>query len=130
MTTTIPPITPNDAKWRQLEDIQPGHWVLMEYEHNETGKRTSVWSQVTMRLSGEQRATGRKFEQLRGADAEGYAWEFAQYRGFQMLSLTQAQGTKAGLVVPDEPTETGGNEREFHGALPAYLLSPMALPVM
>jgi hypothetical protein len=116
VTTTIPPIIPNDAKWRQLEDIQPGHWVLMEYEHNETGERTSVWSQVVMRLSLEDRVQKRKIEELRGADAEGYRWDFRQLRGFQMLSLTEAQGRKAGLEVPgksadqeDGGTETGGN---------------------
>lgn len=103
--TTIPSISADDAKWRQLEHIQPGHWVLMEYEHKETGEETKIWSQVVMRLSLEDRASGRKVEELRGNDSGGYGWEFRQYRGFQMLSLTEAQGKKAGLSVPAEPVK-------------------------
>lgn len=101
------PKIPAAAKWRQVENINPGYWVLMDYEHNETKETVKIWSQVVMRLSLEQRPSGRKVEELRGNDTGGYGWDFRQYRGFQMLSLTQQQGKAAGLTIPEKPAAEG-----------------------
>ena len=100
MIETIPPISTDKVKWRQLQYLQPGHWVLIEYENDE-GQRFSVWSQIEIRLTLEDRVEKRKLEELRGRDAQGDPWLFRQYSGFELRFLTERDGERAGLTIPE-----------------------------
>lgn len=111
VTKSKPPANPLDlAEWRQIENLRPGHWMRVELIENETERVFHRWAEISMVMTGEQIATGRKIVRLLGADDEGYRFEFAQYRGFQVQRLTAAQGRRCGLVVPDEPTDPTAEE--------------------
>jgi len=106
MSTKKSPASPEQlAEWRQIENVQPGHWMWVEYIDNETGRHFGRWAQVTARFSMESVHTGRKAERIFANDTAGYGVDFMQYRGFQVRRLTAAQGRRCELTVPPEPTE-------------------------
>lgn len=96
------------AEWRQIEKVQPGHWVRIEYIDNETDRHFHRWAEIVMALEMTGNDTGRRYVRLIGADDAGYRVDFMQYRGFQVRRLTAAQGRRCGLVVPDEPESEEG----------------------
>lgn len=104
MTTSN--IDTSQVKWRQVEHLQPGHWWLGEYPvDDESDTTVELWAQVSLRLDLVQLTTGRKVVRVFGTATDGEAVESVQYRGHQVQSLTQRQGAKAGLALPERAEE-------------------------
>lgn len=98
--TKIKPTPGSLMKYRAVEDIRPGGWWLGMYE-DELGasNRVELWTQVSVVMEGEQIGTGRKIVRVYGTCTDGEPAELRVYRGTQVQSLTERDGTRCGLTT-------------------------------
>lgn len=95
------------ARYRNIEKLQPGYWWSGEYGVDDASAQL-LWAQATMILEFEQLTTKRRFVRVLGTAIDGEPVELVQYRGYSVESLTERQGDKLGLVLP-EPEDDGSD---------------------
>lgn len=97
------------ARYRNIEKLQPGYWWSGEYGVDAASARL-LWAEVSMILEFEQVATGRRYVRVLGTATDGEPVELIQYRGYSVESLTERQGDKLGLVLPEPEPEDDGSD--------------------
>jgi hypothetical protein len=96
------------ARYRNIEKLQPGYWWSGEYGVDEASAQL-LWAQASMILEFEQLTTKRRFVRVLGRATDGMAVELVQFRGYSVESLTERQGDKLGLTLPEPEDDDPGD---------------------
>jgi hypothetical protein len=88
------------ARHRPIEKLKPGYWWLGDYDD------ARVWGRVDLIMETERVADGRRLVRVAGTDpyetGEGLRnLLLVQFRGYSVLSMTEAQARRCGLGAED-----------------------------